>query len=251
MARIYDVLSRFILFEDALQEPLAQAGGMLKVGIYEIDLDVKDIASRAKLALETLRESPFLKDVVQFDASVPDLDSRIDEVLADFEWQQLVAPGEFEKPKLHLKVSFFATAEAWGVLSHAELADFLIGYVDEWAQQVANPFVYTDIDALPQNLGDRVNQLVQTHRESFSAEERERFAAYLMVGSHNQDERAFFLDGDVAFVVSGRGAGHALADILILMGNSHWVSSLEELHEFIPEPGNVSRFLGHFGRDVI
>ena len=42
----------------------------------------------------------------------------------------------------------------------------------------------------------------------------------------------------------GRGAGQAFPDVLIMMGNSHWVETLEVLHEFIPEPGSVSRFVG-------
>ena len=251
MARIYDVLTRFIVFQERMAEELDAAEGMVKVGIYDIDLDVKDIPGRVKMALQTLESNPFLQDLIRLDPGVTRMSGEIDEILSGFSWEQLVSAQEYERPKLHMKMSFFASPEAWETLTRPELADALAGYAQQWARQVADPRTYTNVEELPDQLEDKVLRVVESNRRSLSDEAQNRISAYLMVGSHNQDERAFFLDGDVSFVVSGRGAGQAFPDVLIMIGNSHWVETLDALHGFIPEPGNAWRFLGRFGRDVI
>jgi hypothetical protein len=247
-ARIYDLMARLITAQNVLGDQIESAGGMLRTGIYDIDLDVKDIPGRVKMALETIQKNPFLEDLFNADPATFAMTEQIDEVLDDFNWKQLIPQREFRKPKMHLKVSFLASKEAWAVLERPELADYLAAYAIEWAQQVADPFTYTEITQLTKNVADEVEQLRLAHQRALTPEQRDKTAVYLTVGSQNQDERAFFLDGEVAFLVSGGAAGHGLADILLLMGNSHWVTSLEELEEFIPQQKNIWRWLGWFGR---
>jgi len=43
-----------------------------------------------------------------------------------------VCAREYEKPKLHMKMSFFASPEVWATLSRPQLADVLAGYAQEW-----------------------------------------------------------------------------------------------------------------------
>lgn len=250
-ARIYDLMARLITAQNVLREEIESAGGMLRTGIYDIDLDVKDIPGRVKMALDTINKNPFLQDLFNADPATFAITQRIDEVLEEFNWKQLVPQREYRKPKIHLKLNFLASKEAWAVLEHPELAEYLADYAREWAQQVADPFVYTDIAELPKNVAEKVEKLRLAHEKALTPEQRKKTVSYLTVGSQNQDERAFFLDGEVGFLVSGGASGHALADVLLLMGNSHWVDSLEKLEAFIPEQSNVWRWLGWFGRWAI
>ena len=73
----------------------------------------------------------------------------------------------------------------------------------------------------------------------------------MTVGSVNQDDRAMFLDGEVAYIVAGPWATVGLLDMVMLIATANWVETLEELEEYIPTYSGFTRSMGRWMRKLI
>ena len=62
----------------------------------------------------------------------------------------------------------------------------------------------------------------------------EKFVAYLMVGSSNQNYRSMLMDGEVMLTVEGGAVIQGLIDYLCLLATTTWVDTPEELEEYLP-----------------
>jgi hypothetical protein len=74
---------------------------------------------------------------------------------------------------------------------------------------------------------------------------------YVTVGSHNQDRRSMFLDGEATALVAGEDALIAALDFAFLIGVTDWVDSVEELEERYPSKKSLIRRFSQWLRDLI
>jgi len=71
------------------------------------------------------------------------------------------------------------------------------------------------------------------------------------VGSHNQDRRSMFLDGESTALVCSQDALIAALDFAFLMGASDWVDTIEELEPRFPQRKSLLRTISQWIRDLI
>jgi hypothetical protein len=83
-------------------------------------------------------------------------------------------------------------------------------------------------------------------RERLPAQEYDRIASYLTVGSQNMDYRGMMMDGEVLYVTSGLGVFPAFPDFLTILGSCTWVDDLQALHDRIPEYSEWQRQVGRY-----
>ena len=74
---------------------------------------------------------------------------------------------------------------------------------------------------------------------------------YLSVGSHNQDGRSMFLNGETTVTVAGFDSLVGALDFYFLLKKASWPQTEEELYKFIPKQDPKSSFLSRILRDQI
>lgn len=255
MSRAQELLGRMVLSGIVFEDYLDRTGGLLKVGLYDPPTDAGDIPGKMLGLVSTLRENPWLDDLLGMRSSTVDaieglardLDAR------GFDRTYWVAQAD-TAPRLHLKAHYFATPEAWdGMLARPEAETFLLAFFEALAEQ--NQALSERVDAGMTLVTDAIvppgTEMVLSHARSAPPEVRERMAVFLTVGSHNQNYRSFIMDGEVAFVVSGFQALHGLPDFIVLAGLSKWPDTLEELEELFPRYEGLQRRIGRYIRIVV
>ena len=246
-----EILARMIVFQQLMKDELAAAGGMIKTGLYEHELDVKDLPGLAKLALERAGRNPFLREQFNMHPSVRQRVMELDDVLEDYQWSHLFDDASKRHAKLHMKVNYFSSKEGWDILSQPGMADVFEAYFKERAEQLQNPLTYNDVRVSSDRLTSATNEVWDEWLASHDEEARERAIFYMTVGSVNQDDRAMFLDGEVAYIVAGPWATVGLLDMVMLLATANWVETLEELEEYIPTYGGFVRSMGRWMRKLI
>lgn len=105
------------------------------------------------------------------------------------------------------------------------------------------------------NLGrysERVRPLATTIVESVAGNmtlsDRERLIMFLVMGSHNQNNRSFAFDGEVAFVNAGWGAMAGLLDFITVAGQCEWIDDTAELERLFPGYDGLARRISRFIR---
>jgi len=81
--------------------------------------------------------------------------------------------------------------------------------------------------------------LIEAFERSLSPRDRETAAFFLTVGSHNQDRRSMFLDGETLVGVAGYGSLIAMVDMVFLLHASAWPKDLAEFKRYLPENTNA------------
>ena len=209
----------------------------MRVGLYDPDVDVGDIAGRAHAWRKQVQAHPFLKEFFKFDPSVYDVMGRPDEILAaqNFEVEYVFDTPEVRAPTIHIKAQFYASREAWaGLMARPEWADIIEAAITQRAIQIKNAKTYVDVRDLAEALGTIAVPMVKSYLEELTPDERKKAFMYLTVGSQNQDYRGMLMDGEVLYCVSGWGSMNGLLDFVLLMGLSEWPKTQEELDELIP-----------------
>lgn len=248
LSRAEELLGRLVLAGQMLAEPLEKSGGMLRVGLYRSKDAVTDLPARLRAGLEGFRRYPFLLDLLGFHPSVLDVIARVAE-----EQEPAFAPlrTDGEPPKLHLKVNFTASREMWRLLSHPAWAPVLATGLEYRASQLLRPDEDASPTNMPAELARQLDELEKTLRASISEEDRARLIAYMLVGSHNQNERSLVMDGEVVFLVSGGQVGNAVIDLALLAPECEWPRTLEELEPLLPPAGGLKRLIGQWIRTAL
>jgi hypothetical protein len=73
----------------------------------------------------------------------------------------------------------------------------------------------------------------------------------MTVGTVNKDARSNFLNGETQFVVSGVWGLGAYLDFLVLLANTEWLATQEDLEQHIPQYSGFQHRLGRFLRRVL
>jgi hypothetical protein len=216
MSRAQELFTRLIVLQREFDSEIHAAGGMLKTGVYALDVGAGDIAGRLRVIDESFATEPFLRDVVGLQSSVA-WSARSERMLGEPDGEPDADASMKEKPKLHAKTHFLASAEAWRVITERP------------------------------DLGPLVDVFIRQIMEETRPETLEKFVAYLMVGSYNQNYRSMLMDGEVMLTVEGGTVIHGLIDYLSLLGSTTWVDDLEELEEHLPAHGGLKfRFARSF-----
>jgi hypothetical protein len=252
MSRAQELFARLIRIQDLFGEEIARSGGMLKTGLYDVDIDVADMPGGSQLVADGLRAQEWLREAIPFDESVYEILDEPEAVLGDYNVEYLIEDTKIRKPQLHLKVNFFATPEAWRTLvSLPQLSEVLGAWARETGAMEQDRQSYSDIRDVVAAVRETTRHILPEYLGSLSAEQLERWAAYLIVGSANQDYRSMFMDGESAFITSGLHSMQGLFDMVFLVASATWVDTLEELEALLPEQSGFKWQIGRLIREAL
>ena len=255
MSRAQEALTRVVVAGEVFERELAEGGGLLKVGLYNTDLPVGDVARKLLAFSSTVEQTPWLRELYGFHPDVlVELEREATRLLENGYSRDYEADGEFEPPKLHMKANYFATREAWDeLLAMPEVAQPILTYFRELAarnQSLARG-EYRNFRIMAEELLPPTRLILQSYATQLTPAERARIAIFFAIGSHNQNTRSLVLDGEVALVVGGFSALFGLPDFLIIVGLSEWIDDLDELEELFPRYEGISRRLSRLLRIVV
>jgi hypothetical protein len=256
MGLAHDLFSRLIVLQHELGPELEAAGGLLKTGIYNPGVGVRDVEQRFVAAYRNARRTPFLRRLFPVHEDVDSIIARIArglEQAARLEATEvaatipMVSSADSVVPKLHLKANFFASRDGWDTLVASPV---LVAVFEAYYSQLlrsgggAGPGPIVIADAL----AEASWRLFDTFRDELSPDERARVAYYLIVGSANQDYRSMFMDGEASVLLAGWSGVVGLMDFGLLANLSVWVDDLQLLSELLPPPSGFQRSLARFIR---
>jgi hypothetical protein len=249
MSRANEIFTRFVVIQNDMREEIESAGGMFKVGVYNLDVDVFDIVGRAKTFVEGITNIDWYDEVFPFDSATIEEIKDLAEYLESqgFEPKYLAQDQEKRKPKLHFKAQFFGSFQALSSLLE----------IDGWGQLIREDVLakakaltsdtYIGVKDLRSQISEDRQTMVEEWYSSLTPEQHEKMIFYLTVGSHNQDYRSKIQDGEVTYVVSHLDSLIGYLDFLGLIGRTTWVETIEELEELMPRfTGfwyNIGRFI--------
>jgi len=252
MSRAQELLARSAVIPEIFRAHFDRTGGLFKVGLYSPPGGAGDTPSKMKALAATLTERTWLRELYGLSTeTVQAIDREADELIeAGFNrtyWVQIVD----SLPRLHLKTHFYASPQAWrGLLSSAAATSFLQAYYRASAElnSALADGEFPSIQTITDAIVPPGRETVRAQALSVSPEERRRQTLFFLAGSHNQNYRSFVMDGEVAYVVAGWQALHALPDFLTLAGQSVWIDSVAELEELFPRYEGLQRRLGRWMR---
>lgn len=253
MSRSNEIFRRLIYVENLMEDELQEVGGMLKLGIYNVDVDVQDVVGRGELLAKNLADNPWLKEAFPFQPSVFQLIQSLSGQLAlkGVTASYLRAREDIRMPKLHRKTQFFASKTALETLVPLpEWAPLLEEYSLARVDQVERN-TYLDSQRYQDLFIDEFRLLEEKWLEQIPEEEREKAILYLTVGSHNQDLRSQMLDGEVLFVTADFDSLLGFMDFFALMGLTTWVENVAWLELMLPRYEGIWFRFGQWFRAAI
>ncbi|HSH76068.1 MAG TPA: hypothetical protein VLA09_10335, partial [Longimicrobiales bacterium] len=252
MSRAQENMTRLVVASEVLRREIEGQGGLLKVGLYHSELSVGDVPGKMRALLESLRTTPWLRDLYGFHPLV--LEQIEGEVLAlernGFE-RPYVLDQAFETPKLHMKAHYFASREAWdGLYSRSDIAAALLAYFREMAlqNQALARGEYRSYRLFTEGVLPAAHAVIEQYVRDLAPDERDRIVQFFTIGSHNQNNRSLALDGEVALVVTGWSAIFGLPDLFVIAGLSRWVEDVDELEQLFPSYGGLKRRISRWIR---
>jgi len=237
LSRANELFERLIIFQREMAAQLAAAGGMLKTGLYDTDIDVANVPARLQAASRGL-QVPWMREALQVPDDWAPLFARADTIFKDFEVEYVVEDVEVRRPKLHLKTSLVISGGVLQALAATpEWPDFVRRYMEQRVLDVQSERSvdeYRDVRELGRSLRADFFDLVRSVNDNATEEQRETAVFYHVVGSSNQDYRSMLMDGEVALVISGKASIHGLLDALMLAGAAVWVDDVAVLDQYLP-----------------
>lgn len=231
MSRAQELFARLILLQTELRPEIEAAGGTLMTGLYALDVKPDDVPLRlraieAGLASEPLREFVGLQSAITW--------SERGERYLEANRGSIDEAGESGKrPLLHAKTHFLASREAWqAITDRRDLGPLVDAFIQRLVRQGETPDPlngHSVTDRAPAHLTVQKAVLEETPHAA-----QERFIAYLMVGSFNQNYRSMLMDGEVMLTVEGASVMTGLVDYLALLGVTTWIDTLDLLEEHLP-----------------
>jgi hypothetical protein len=256
MVRTKEILIRLVASDDILGDEIRKAGGLLRVGVFAPGTPVTDMQSKLGAFIRAYEDEPFIRELFPIHPTIMpvlwEVHAALGEQLAGVEesWTHQEHDGT---PKLHLKANFFASAEAWdGFISRPELGSYFQIYMEHRVAQILHRTdALADPGATSERMLEAAMPTLERWEETLEPAVRERLIFYLMLGSANQNYRSMLLDGEVAVVVSGWASIIAVLDFISIMGQSTWVSDLEELEALLPDFERYRRAVGQWLKTLL
>ena len=252
MSRAQENLTRLVVAAELLRDEIEGQGGLLKVGLYASDLSVGDVPGKTKALMDNLDATPWLRDLYGFHPLVRDqIEAEVRAIAQKGFDRPYQVHQKFETPKLHMKAHYFATREAWdGVLARPDIGPVLLAYFREMAlqNQALASGEYRDYRHFTDSVLPHAHPVILDYMSRLSPTDRTRVAQFFTIGSHNQNNRSFALDGEVALVVTGWSAVFGLPDFFVIAGLCHWVKDVEDLEKLFPRYQGMQRRISRWIR---
>jgi hypothetical protein len=209
---------------------------------------VADIPGKALQVVRTYEDKDWLAALHPFAPGVLDGVRSLADSMYEAGFRARYLEGQpLDSPRLHMKAHYMASRAAWeNLISKPEFGEFLMAYLRERAQQVAERGEDRDLTRITASLIPYLERLYAACEKTVPPAERERVLWYLTVGSQNQNYRSMALDGEVLVIVAGLDAQIALADFVLLAGLTSWLDTPEEMEEYLPAAGGFKRKLARW-----
>jgi hypothetical protein len=249
MSLANELFTRLLIIQKDMHDEITAAGGLFKVGIYDVEHGVSDLAGRAQKLYDALAHDPQMRRVFPFDTSVVELVSQVPAYLASqgFEPSYLAIDQTDRKPKLHLKSQFFASDRTVNTLIPLEGWRTIVQkYLMARVGQVAHKRGEVNARDLKDLMAADIDAMYADWLQRVPEEERAEAILYFTVGSHNQDYRSMVMDGEALFVVGRLGSLVGYLDHVVLVGQTTWLEDQAQLEELLPAYTGFWRWLGHF-----
>jgi hypothetical protein len=249
MSRANELFTRFVCIQNQMQKEIQSAGGLFRVGIYNVDLDVGDIEGNIRRIHEGIVQSDLLRRIFPFDSSVMAAFAEMPDYLKSqgLKPSYLTEDTSPRKPKMHFKIQFFASEKTiQTAVPNAIWGEIIRKYVLVRARQAARLETYTDVKALRSELEQESAALMQAWGRTLSQEDRDHSLAYLTVGSQNEDYRGMIMDGETLFVTGHTWAMLAYLDFVMIMGQTTWIDDVKQLEALLPKQTHFWQWVGWY-----
>ena len=250
LARTQELYAQTVVIQKQLREAIEEAGGRLRVGLYNRRTGIGDVPALMREAAAGVRAAPFLRDEYPLpEAFFRDWDHVADSLEASgFRAEQFLEEEEDRLPKLHRKTQFFGSREALAALARDPRV--IRRYREDIRDASRSLTTGVAADTL---VGD---ERVAAERPLFEAWNdlppglRDEAPLYFSVGSLNKDWRGAALDGEALAVVSGPWALIGWIDFLYLGSRTVWLDDVERMEDLLPPYSNFQRWLGRRLRNL-
>ena len=251
-SRTQELLARLLVTQLELKEELESIGGMLKVGVYNRNAKLGDLAIFDEF-LQGVERNPFLKTLFPFHDDVYALFDEIHREVqaAGYQPHYYAKDAEARKPKLHMKINFFLSDEVKPLLTQPGWKEFLRGYLMYREKFTIQKDHYVDVRDIPESLREMANEILHRYQDSLNYEQQTHAMGYLTIGSQNHNYRSLIMDGEVALVVANRAALNVLMDMFFLSGITTWVEDLETLERYLPGYEGAIRSFSRYLRKAL
>jgi hypothetical protein len=248
-----ELFSRLLAARTEFATEIAASGGQLRIGIYDSPLAVNDIPGKVAAVRRTFAETAWLRDLFGFPPAVYDELGTLSDQIRRLAMAE-PAQREFEhetRTKLHLKANFFASREAWSIMTRPEWGGMTWEFVGARIAQVQSRTAAVEqFRNFPDALLDIGGATVRDWFAKLSPLSRERAVFYTVMGSQNQNFRSMVTDGEDAFVVSHWPSVIPYLDLISLVGQSKWIEKQPELDALLPPRSAFKVGMSHWFRLV-
>jgi hypothetical protein len=249
-----ELLGRLIAARQLLESQIDRAGGMLRIGLYSSQLRVTDIPAKVRHVQTAFDTYPWMGSLFGFPPSVFEGLAVLADLLEGLSMAPVAGP-EFEydpRPKLHLKANFFASHEAWSLMSRKEWSEASWAYMQLRINQVqTRSAAITSFAEYPETLPDVGGGMVQDWYGGLDAATRERVVFYTLMGSHNQNSRSMVIDAEIGLLIAHWPSIIPYIDLITLIGQTRWIETPAELDGLLPLDGGWKRRMAHWIRLVL
>jgi hypothetical protein len=254
MTRANEVFTRLVVVQNELKAEIESAGGMFRVGIFNAQHELGDVAANLRTFNRRAAKSDVYRKIFPFDQSVYDFIEHMEETIdtSRVNVEYLTEDVDDRRPKLHLKTQFFASGEALeSLITMDEWKPVVVAYFRARVKQLQVRGTYVDAKELRRMLSESAEPLGEKWYSQTPQEIQEKAYFYLTVGSHNMDYRGKFMDGEVLVLVAGSSALLAYLDFAGIMGKTVWVDTVEELNKLLPAQSGRTRGLTRFIKNAL
>lgn len=165
-----------------------------------------------------------------------------------------VGTPEFEsekRTKLHLKANYFASREAWQIVTRPEWGTMIWSFVMQRIARVqSRSEAVTRFEEFPDALLDIGGGTVQDWFAKLEPAVRGRVVFYTIMGSQNQNYRSMVTDGEDALVVAHWPSVIPYLDLISLVSQSRWIETQAELDALLPPRARWKVGVAHWFRLV-
>lgn len=255
MARAHGLMTRLVVFGNAMDDYMEPEGGILRVGLYAPRQGVGDIAGRMAQAIGHGKsgKKSWKERVYKLDPAVEKVAANASTYLSQVNYRPayLVSKDTLLSPKLHMKANFFASPRVWDdLMSRPEWAGLLEEYIRYLAILQGPPADSVtgshNVREVPKELLVKLKALLSNYMEGLTPEQRREVICYLTVGSVNMDYRSQSLNGEVMVTIGGMAGLEGVLDFMIIAGLCEWPGTTEDVDKLVPPPGGTTRRLSGF-----
>jgi hypothetical protein len=241
MARARELFTRLLVARRMLASELYATGGDLRIGLYNLAVDENGFASRAATWARQVGNDAATRTLMPFTADLVPLVAAAGMTATQLKASDQVA---IERPKLHMKVQFLATADMWaGITGSPEWPAFMSTYLQYRAATYKS-------SADAERTKDLLQKLARS-AEVIMKSADPHGASYALVGSQNQDYRGMFMDGEVGILFTASSSLIPLLDLAFLEGTVTWLDDVATLDRLIPPVGELRRRLSRITKDAL